>query len=106
MNDYDLWIVGKTQETLLQVDKYMSKFMLGESLQATIDLVWHDFCDWYIEIAKIQKSPMTNTVMMYVLGTFCKMLHPALPYVSEKLWQQLGFEGALMISEWPEHIDL
>jgi len=106
MNDYDLWIVWKTQETLAQLDKYMSKFMLGEALQATIDLVWHDFCDWYIEIAKIQKSPLTDTVMIYVLGTFCKMLHPALPYVSEKLWQQLWFDGALMISEWPQHIDL
>ena len=67
MNDYDRWIIGKTQETLSQVEKYMSKFMLGESLQAVIDLVWHDFCDRYIEIAKLQKSEMTDTVMMYAL---------------------------------------
>ena len=70
-------------------------------MQASIDLVWNDFCDRYIEIAKIEKSEMTDMVMLYALGTFFKLLHPALPFVTEKLWENGGFDGSLMISDWP-----
>lgn len=63
--------------------------MLGEALQESIDLVWNDFCDRYIEISKREKSEMTDTVMLYALGTFLKLLHPALPFATEQLWQQM-----------------
>lgn len=85
LNEYDQWILGRINETISQVNKYQEKFMLGEALQASIDLVWDDFCDWYIEIAKIEKSEITEDVMLYALGTFFKLLHPALPFVTEKL---------------------
>lgn len=86
MNDYDAWIIGKTHETIDAVTRYQKKFMMGDALQDSITLVWHEFCDWFIEIGKLQTSPMTNKVMLYCLGTFYKLLHPTLPFVTEKLW--------------------
>lgn len=73
-----------------QVGKYYNKFMLGEALQETIDMVWHDFCDRYIEITKLQQSSYTPKVMLYTLLTACKLLHPVVPHVTEKLWSLLG----------------
>lgn len=84
----------------------MGKFMLGEALQETIDLIWHHFCDRYIEITKLQQSDYTNKVMLYALGTFYKLLHPALPYATEKLRQLIGFEEILMVQERAEEIEL
>jgi valyl-tRNA synthetase len=67
-----------------------------------VDTVRHEFCDWYIEIAKVKNSPVTDKVMLYALGTFYKVLHPSLPFATEKLWELVGFKGPLMISEWPQ----
>ncbi len=101
LNDYDIWMIGKLTDLISQAEKYMAKFMLGESLQESVDTVWHEFCDWYIEIAKVKNSPVTDQVMLYALGTFYKVLHPSLPFVTEKLWELVGFTWPLMISEWP-----
>lgn len=102
LNSYDTWMIGKLQVVVDQVGKYYGKFMLGEALQDTIDMVRHDFCDRYIEITKLQQSPYTPKVMLYTLLTVCKLLHPVVPHVTEKLRQLLGWEGILMTSAWPE----
>lgn len=102
LNEYDTWILGKVADLTTQVDKYLAKFMLGEALQESINTVWHEFCDWYIEIAKIQNSPVSDKVMLYALGTFYKLLHPSLPFVTERLRGLVGFEEPLIISAWPQ----
>lgn len=85
MNDFDKWIFSKTQDLIKQVDKYQDKFMVGESLQSIIDVVRHDFCDRYIEISKIEKSEVTDKILLYCLGTYIKLLHPSLPHCTERL---------------------
>ncbi len=102
LNDYDAWMVGKLSDLIGQVDKYLAKFMIGEALQESIDTVRHEFCDRYIEIAKVKHSEITDKVMMYALGTFYKLLHPSLPFVTEKLWNLVGFEWSIMISDRPQ----
>jgi valyl-tRNA synthetase len=66
--------------------KYHKKFMLGEALQDAITFVWSDFCDRYIEIAKRVPSSATPYVLRYVVLTSCALLHPFLPFVTERLW--------------------
>ncbi len=101
MNAYDTRIFSKTQDLIRQIDRYQDKFMIWEALQEIIAVVWHDFCDWYIEISKIEKSEVTHKVLLYCLGTFYKLLHPSLPFVTEKLRTLTGFAGTLMTSSWP-----
>ena len=100
-NDYDLWILHKTQELIKQNTKYLQKFMLGEALQDSIHTVRHDFCDWYIEISKLLPSSQTPDILRYCLGVFCKVIHPSLPFVTDRLRSLIWFEGELMISPRP-----
>jgi valyl-tRNA synthetase len=102
LNPYDLWMVGRLQMTVEQVTKYTSKFMVGEALHDTIQMTWHDFCDWYIELTKLEQSSYTYKVMLYTLLTALKLLHPVFPYVTDKLWQLLGAEWLLPVSPWPQ----
>jgi len=85
MNDFDKRIFSKTQDLIKQVDKYQDKFMVGEALQSIIDVVRHDFCDRYIEISKIEKSEVTDKILLYCLGTYIKLLHPSLPHCTQRL---------------------
>ncbi len=106
MNAYDRRIFSKTQDLIRQVDRYQEKFMIGESLQEIISIVWHDFCDWYIEISKVEKSDVTEKVLFYCLGTFYKLLHPSLPFVTEKLWNLIWFQWSLMMTRWPDDFEI
>ena len=92
MNDFDKRIFTKTQDLILQVDKYNEKFMVGESVQEIITVVWHDFCDRYIEISKLQKSEVTEKLLLYCLGTYIKLLHPSMPHCTERLRGHLGYQ--------------
>ena len=104
-NDYDIRMVWKIDEKLASINRYMNKNMLWEALQETIDLLWHDLCDWYIEITKISSSAITPHVLLYSILTNLKLLHPALPFMSEKLWQNIWVEWALIVQPWPTKLD-
>lgn len=106
LNDYDTWILGKLSDLIATVTKYHGKFMLGEALQETITFVWNDFCDWYIEIAKRAPSDHTGHVLRYVVMTSCSLLHPFLPFATEKLWSLFGGEWALIVSQRPQAIGI
>lgn len=106
MNAYDRWIFSKTQDLIRQVDRYQEKFMIGESLQEIITVVRHDFCDWYIEISKIEKSELSESILLYCLGTYFKLLHPSLPFVTEKLWSLIGYQDSLMMSHRPKDYEV
>ena len=106
LNVYDIWMIGKVTEKYNQIQKYLEKYMLGEALQETIDMTWGDFCDWYIEISKKEASLYTPKVLLYVLGTLYKLLHPYLPFTTESLWEEVGFEGMLMVSQWPTPLQM
>ncbi len=101
LNDFDVWIVNRLDHLTASSSKYMDKFMIGELGQEIIDVVWHDFCDWYIEISKVSPGEMSSKVLLYWIWTILKFLHPFAPFVTEKLWNLLGFEGFLMVSDFP-----
>lgn len=105
LNDFDHWILNRINDTIDKADHEMENFMLGEFAQGVVDLVWHDFCDRYIEISKQETSELTNTVLLYATGTMLKLLHPFIPHVTEKIWQSIPFDGYLMIQSYPQRID-
>ena len=98
--------MNKLHDTVISATKYHDKFMLGDALQEVIDFIRHDFCDRYVEIVKGNQSAITPAVLLYILGTCFKLLHPSLPFVSEKLWQLLGFDEPLIIAHWPTPLAL
>jgi len=83
-----------------------SRFVLNQEEGKIITVVWHDFCDWYIEISKFEQSDLTEKVLLYCLWAYYKLLHPSLPYVTEKLRNLLGYQDSLMMSLWPEDFEV
>lgn len=112
----DRWILSRLQNTIEQVTHSLERFMFNEAATTLYDFIWKDFCDWYIEIAKIQarqdNDDETRGMLLYVLEQIYRLLHPVMPFVTETLWQQIqgrdiakGFQApneSIMHAAWPE----
>jgi len=111
----DRWILSRLSRTVSSVTGLMAAFQFGEAQRQLYDFLWGEFCDWYIEIAKIRlrsgkdvTSPIP--ILVYVLETSLRLLHPYMPFVTEELWQNLGRHlpsqwqaaGSIMVASYPE----
>jgi valyl-tRNA synthetase len=90
----DRWILSRLERLVSNTDRLMERFELGEAGREMEEFLWDEFCDWYLEIAKIrlrnsdEASPMP--VLVYVLDTCLRLLHPYMPYVTEEIWSGSG----------------
>lgn len=101
LNHFDQWILQRINQVVIESERAFSQFQLGEFAHQVIQLIYGDFCDWYIEISKREKSEYTDKVLLYALGNQLKLLHPFMPFVTEKLRQLSHFEGMLIESKRP-----
>jgi len=89
----DRWILSQLSRTISNVTALLDEFQLGEAERTVHDFLWGEYCDWYIELAKIRlRSPEALSplpVLIHVLETSLRLLHPFMPFVTEELWQQL-----------------
>ena len=93
----DRWILSRLNRVAESVNSYLQRFELGEAQRELYDFIWHEFCDWYIELAKLRlrgadddgdgESPLP--VLAYVLEKTLRLLHPFMPFVTEEIWQRL-----------------
>lgn len=88
----DKWILDKLNKTAKEVNENIKEFRIGEVAHILYDFFWNSYCDWYVEIAKIQladESLKLNTqrVLRYVLDMALRMLHPIMPHITERVWQ-------------------
>ena len=105
----DKWILNQLNETAKLVNENMSTFRIGENAHALYDFFRSEYCDWYVEIAKIQlQDPElkanTQRVLRYVLDMSLRMLHPIMPHITESVWQLIpGIkeESAIIVSKFP-----
>jgi valyl-tRNA synthetase len=93
----DKWIVSRLNTVHRDVETYFANYKLNEALISIYNFVWHDFCDWYIEILKDRlnsKSPGAPYALQHIaLPTFKKameLLHPVMPFITEEIWQHIG----------------
>ncbi len=92
----DRWILSRLSRTISGVNKALADFQFAEAQRQIYDFLWGDFCDWYIELAKIRLRPdyigaslTPLTVLVYVLENSLRLLHPFMPFLTEELWQSL-----------------
>ncbi len=88
----DQWILSRLNRLISSVDESMSNFQFGEAERQIHDFFWGEFCDWYIEMAKLRLSRSDVTplpVLAFVLETALRLLHPFMPFITEELWQSL-----------------
>lgn len=105
----DSWILTRLNETIEDVTTLAEKYEFGEVGRTLYNFIWDDFCDWYIEMAKLPlygedeaAKAMTRSVLAYVLDNTMRLLHPFMPFITEEIWQNLPHEGeSITIAAWP-----
>ena len=101
----DKWILNELNETIKLVNENIQNYRIGEVASILYDFFWNSYCDWYVELSKIEKN---EAVLVYVLDMTLRLLHPLMPHITEKIWQlipQNKDKKAIMLSEFPKFSD-
>ena len=110
----DRWILSRLDRTTVEVNQSLENFELGDAQQKLYDFIWSDFCDWYIEMAKIRlrsgSGPSPLPTLAHVLERTLRMLHPFMPFITEEIWQNLiaklpredSLRESIMVSPYPQ----
>ena len=114
----DRWIVSRTARTVQAVQTSLERFRFADAANALHEFIWHEFCDWHLELAKARLYQKENPqarrdaqqTLRSVFDAILRLLHPFMPFLTEELWQRLGVEeGSLCRAEFPTfdplHID-
>jgi valyl-tRNA synthetase len=109
----DKWLLSRLNEVTQEMTEDLEAYRFNEAAHCIYQFIWHEFCDWYIEIAKLNLTPetpaklraQTRYLLISALETCLRLLHPIMPFISEEIWQTLPFshkEKSIIISPWPE----
>ncbi len=100
----DRWILSRLHRTVALVTESLEKSRFNEAISTLYDFFWHQFCDWYLELAKPNiSSRETQWAMTTVLDATLRLLHPFMPFITEEIWQKLPHEGeSIMTAAWPK----
>ncbi len=107
----DRWIISRLQTTIREVTVSLQKYDLGIAADKLTDFVWNDLCDWYIELSKPalyggdpERKRGTLAVLLFVLESAIKLLHPFIPFVTEEIYGYLpGAEGSIVTADYPRY---
>ena len=99
----DKWILTKKNLIIKSITSSMDKYDFHNVGNELYKFVWEDFCDWYIELSKSNMNDTTKKVLLDVLTTILKLLHPFMPYVTEEIYSMLPVkeQESIMISSYP-----
>ncbi|RII34577.1 valine--tRNA ligase [Clostridium chromiireducens] len=104
----DKWILSEMNTLIKEVTENMEKYELGIAMQKVYDFMWTEFCDWYIELVKPvfygddeKAKGIVYNVLNTVLITGLKLLHPAMPFITEEIFTHLSDEETITTSAWP-----
>jgi valyl-tRNA synthetase len=105
----DLWILSRTDSVVSETTRLLDTHQYGEAGRQLREFIWSEFCDWYIEAAKVRlrgEQQDVETVaqsLAYAINRILRLLHPFAPFVTATLWQVVPNSGqALIVSEWPQ----
>ncbi|MDQ3871926.1 MAG: valine--tRNA ligase, partial [Chloroflexota bacterium] len=108
------WILARCAGTLSQVSEAYEEMRYGEATRILHEAIWNEYCDWYLEIAKVrlgaydgsqEERLATWQVLALVLERYMRLLHPVMPFITEAIWQELppapGDAALLVVADWP-----
>lgn len=111
----DMWIVGRLNQTIEQVTQAYETYRFDLAAETLYSFVWNDYCDWYLELAKVQlqtgcasRQRATRHTLLRVLEAALRLLHPIIPFITEELWQTVApmcdakTADSIMLAHFPE----
>jgi valyl-tRNA synthetase len=107
----DRWILSRLSRTIAQTRESLDRYEFNQAAKGLYDFVWHDFCDWYVEMAKTRlygsdpaAKAQAQSVLLAVLTDILKLLHPFIPFITEEIWQRLPQRESesVMIADYPQ----
>ncbi|MBU2541317.1 MAG: valine--tRNA ligase [Candidatus Omnitrophica bacterium] len=108
LNLAERWILSRLQHTIARLRSNLGKYNFSESAKSLYEFFWHEFCDWFIEIAKddVAKGRLqTKAVLIYCMSDFLKLLHPFMPFITEEISSLIKAEAdnvSIMYGPYPE----
>jgi valyl-tRNA synthetase len=106
------WILGELRGTIGVVTEALGEFRFDRAADTIYHFVWGQFCDWYLEISKTyladpERAPETRAVLLNVLETTLRLLHPIMPFITEEIWQRVPHAGeSIMVARFPTVDDI
>jgi valyl-tRNA synthetase len=104
----DRWILSRLSAVIAEVDALIEEFEFGKACEALYHFAWDEFCDWYLELAKVPlmsddqaAAAETRKVLGFVLDQMLRLLHPVMPFITDELWSALTGEDSVMMAAWP-----
>jgi len=112
----DRWILSRLSGVIAEVDGLLEQFEFGKACDALYHFAWDEFCDWYLELAKVplaaaemdgageaeaKAADRTRSVLGFVLDQMLRLLHPVMPFVTDELWTALTGQDSVMMAAWP-----
>ncbi|HLH82729.1 MAG TPA: valine--tRNA ligase [Trebonia sp.] len=106
----DRWILSRLSSVIAEVDGLLEQYEFGKACEALYHFAWDEFCDWYLELAKVplasgdrRAAETTRRVLGFVLDQMLRLLHPIMPFVTDELWCALTGEDSVMVAAWPRY---
>ncbi len=109
LNNASKWILNKLNKVIAEIDVNFDKYEFGEVARSLYNFVWNDFASWYVEISKVDlqgsdedNKNITKNVLLYVLSSIIKLLHPFVPFITEEIYQSIPHDKeSITVEDWP-----
>lgn len=111
----DQWIISRLQQVIDSITEAFDTYRFDIAAQTLYEFIWNEYCDWYLELAKVQlqngcpsRQRTTRRTLVRVLETTLRLLHPIMPFITENLWQSIAplanakHSSSIMLAKWPE----
>ena len=109
----DTWIMSRIGNVADEICSYIDDYKFNDAASICYQFVWHEFCDWYLEMVKLElysedqkRREVAQSVIQILLSGVLRLLHPFVPFITEEIWQRMPHtEGSIMVSQFPQRTE-